>query len=164
MSNRIINVHWEGPMAWKEALKQGRKKGYVLYQIYGSHPVHGSDILLFIGKTKQFSTVKLEEHVWWTLHEEYDRVEVRLGSVGQWFDWEHWLKKRRSNVYPAPNRELMKKLSDIENLLILANQPLYNTQYKNEQGVGIENEIRIFNTGQMGRIMPEVSTDYFAPR
>ncbi|KMP12327.1 hypothetical protein UZ36_01035 [Candidatus Nitromaritima sp. SCGC AAA799-C22] len=163
MKDSIINVHWEGPMEWKEAIKKGRKKGYVLYQICGTHLVYGSDIPLYIGKTERFASVKLKEHDWWVLHEEYDRVKVRLGSVGKWFDWDHWFNNP-SKSYPAPKGQLKSQLADVEKLLVLANQPLYNTQYKSEETVQIKHDIRIFNTGQMGRLLPEISGTYFLNR
>jgi len=62
----------------------------VLYQICGTHPVHGSDLPLYIEKTNNFASVKLEELTGLTLYVEYDRVKVRLDSVGTWFDWGHW--------------------------------------------------------------------------
>ena len=98
-----------------------------------------------------------------TLHEEYDRMKVRLGSVGIWFDWGHWWNKAET-PYPAPKGELTNKLDSIKKLLVKANHPLYNTKYKNEETVGIPYDMRIFNTGQMGRILPEISGTYFLNR
>ena len=163
MGESIINIHWEGPFEWKEALKKGRKKGYVFFQICGTHPVYGSDLPLYIGKTNNFAIVKLDELTGLTLHEEYDRVKVRLGSVGNWFDWDHWWNKAET-PYPAPKGELKKKLEHIKKLLVIANHPLYNTKYKNEETIGIPHDMRIFNTGQMGRILPEISGTYFLNR
>ena len=85
----------------------------MLYQIRGSHPVYGSDLPLYIEKTNNFSSVKLDS---------------------------------------------------IKKLLVIANHPLYNTKYKNEETVGIPYDMRIFNTGQMGRILPEISGTYFLNR
>ena len=119
---------------FKEALKKGRNKGYVLYQICGTHPVYGSDLLLYVGKTDHFAKVKLEELTGLTLHEEYDRVKVRLGSDANWFDWDHWWNKAET-PYPAPKGELKSKIEDIKKLLVIANHPLYNTKYKTEDTI-----------------------------
>jgi hypothetical protein len=47
----------------------------------------------------------------------------------------------------------------IEKLMIYANQPAYNTSNKND--AKDSKEIRIFNTGHFGSLMPEISSWYF---
>ncbi len=42
-----INIKWEGPKNLEEAQKkENSKKDYGVYQIYGFHPVYGSNVLL----------------------------------------------------------------------------------------------------------------------
>jgi len=52
MMETIIHIEWEGPYSLNQlnTLKDLRKdRG--LYQIYGHHPVYGSNVLLYIGQT-----------------------------------------------------------------------------------------------------------------
>ncbi len=72
--------------------------------------------------------------------------------------------KQAETPYPAPKGELKNKLDSIKKLLVVANHSLYNTKYKNEETIGIPHDMRIFNTGQMGRILPEISGTYFLNR
>ncbi|MEE9259310.1 MAG: hypothetical protein V3U37_07175 [Nitrospinaceae bacterium] len=160
MTESIINIHWEGPYDWETAVRETENSGYVFYQIYGTHLVFGSNILFYIGTCKKMKK-KLPDHDWWVLHEEYDKVSIRLGSMGNWFDWEHWIEDR-DTVYPYPKRALGKMVNDAEKLLILANQPIFNV--KNKATAKIKHQVRIFNTGNMGRILPEVSSKYLLER
>jgi hypothetical protein len=50
MTERIIHIEWEGPYSLNQldTLKDLRKD-HVLYQIYGHHPVYGSNVLLYTG-------------------------------------------------------------------------------------------------------------------
>jgi hypothetical protein len=64
MEERIIHIEWEGPYSLNQldTLKDLRKdRG--LYQIYGHHPVYGSNVLLYIGQTvgRTFGE-RIEEH------------------------------------------------------------------------------------------------------
>lgn len=45
-----VHLQWEGPKTWEEKVKLKSAIDYGIYQIYGCHPVHGADCLLYIGK------------------------------------------------------------------------------------------------------------------
>jgi hypothetical protein len=64
MVERIIHIEWDGPYSLDQldSLKDLRKD-HGLYQIYGHHPIYGSNVLLYIGQTygRTFGE-RIEEH------------------------------------------------------------------------------------------------------
>jgi hypothetical protein len=47
---RIIHIEWEGPYSLSQLdTLNDLRKDYGLYQIYGHHPIYGSNVLLYIG-------------------------------------------------------------------------------------------------------------------
>ena len=54
MNGEIIHIDWDGPYRIEEINElNDEKKDYGIYQIYGTHPVYGSNVLLYIGKADQ---------------------------------------------------------------------------------------------------------------
>ena len=96
---------------------------------------------------------RLDKHDEW-IDYEYDEMKVRLGSIARFSSWDKW--DRDPKQYPNPGDGIIKK---IENLLIYANQPAYNKANKNS--AKDSKKIRIFNTGRLGMIFPEISSSYF---
>ncbi len=55
-----IDIWWEGPFDQDEIIDNDIDKNFYdntadkigLYQIYGTHPLYGNDVLLYIGRTK----------------------------------------------------------------------------------------------------------------
>src|SRR5208282_837811 len=45
-----IHVEWDGPLTFEQVvmLKNHEDKG--IYQIYGDHPIYGTNVLLYIGR------------------------------------------------------------------------------------------------------------------
>ncbi len=154
----IINIHWTGPYKLKEA-QDITNAGYVLYQIYGTHPVFGPKIPLYVGKTEcQNTGIRLAQHDYW-MEDEYDEVTIHLGSIGFFDNWNDWYDDEGES-YEKPPKALAKFIADIEKLLIVANQPLYNTQ--NRGAESFDHDFIIYNTGKMGRILPESSSEYYS--
>ena len=46
----VIEIEWEGPISVNDTIKLINDNDYGIYQIYGTHPVFGSNTLLYIGK------------------------------------------------------------------------------------------------------------------
>lgn len=46
----VIHVHWNGPFSLEDVEQKDDNFDYGVYQVYGSHPIYGSDVLLYIGK------------------------------------------------------------------------------------------------------------------
>ena len=52
MMETIIHIEWEGPYSLNQLdTLNDLRRDHGLYQIYGHHPVYGSNVLLYIGQT-----------------------------------------------------------------------------------------------------------------
>jgi hypothetical protein len=147
MREQIYVVHWEGPFLWEDRDKH-ITEDHVLYAIYGSHHLYGRDVLLYIGKTESDLRRRLAEHETW-VQNEYDAMTVRFASVGLFKNWDDWEEGER---YPAALPDVVQA---VEALLIYTNQPAYNS--KSKATIKLAEGFRIFNTGRLGHILPEVS-------
>jgi len=152
MKEKIYVVHWEGPYKWEEKESKVIEKSHVLYQIYGAHHLYGRDVLLYLGSTLRGS-IRLGEHDYW-VSDEYDTIKFRLGSIGEFKDWKDWENVER---YKKPKDD--KIVEQIESLLIYAHQPTYNQKCK--YSPNNVKRIRVFNTGKLGQLFPELSSLYF---
>jgi hypothetical protein len=148
----VLVAHWEGPYDFDEAVrKQSKNNALVLYACFGSHHLYGRDVLLYLGKAKNGVGKRLPSHKAWIQYE-YDRVSVRLASLGafkSWHDWElgeHYRKAQDATLRKA------------EALLIVSHQPAYNSQSKGR--AALAKGLRLFNTGRLGNLLPEVSFLY----
>ncbi len=155
MPEQIYEVYWNGPYKpgnIDKKIGDKNKEKYVLYKIYGSHPIYGNNVLLYIGMTEQGIFKRLNQHDYWMDEERYGKSKIYIASIGEFKDWDSSYK---SEVFDKPERELTEK---IEALLIYAHQPAQNIKNKNS-AKGSKN-IRIFNTGEFGALMPEISALY----
>lgn len=158
MKEIICDVYWEGPFNWdnRDSL---RNPNHVLYAIYGTHYVYGQKALLYIGMTETTITDRLADHTW--VNDECDTVMMRIASIGVHSDieawWRAWDEMSANDVYQRPDYEIIRA---VEDLLIYAHQPAYNTMGKGSLKVG--KWLRIFNTGKHGSLLPELSHAYFA--
>lgn len=151
---RTFVVHWEGPFKWHRRHRDIHPE-HVLYAISGLHPLYGRDVLLYIGKAENGLETRLNDHDADWVQDEYDPVTVRFASMGPFLGWKDWEKGER---YPRPE---LNDLRAVESLLILANQPAYNSAAK--QGgsnmAGLE-DLFVMNTGHIGNLLPEASYLY----
>ncbi len=76
-------------------------------------------------------------------------MTVRYGSIREFGGW----KNKKPYLVEV---SVVKK---VEALLIYANQPAYNS--RNKADAEIAKGIRIFNSGKLGHLLPEVSYRYF---
>jgi hypothetical protein len=125
----MIHLVWEGPMPIDKAFDAMGDKDFGLYTIYGTHPLSGSDALLYIGQSnmQQFGG-RLRHHAnTWGSHEPTD-LKVCLGRVAGWdpLTDEEWGNQidlaERLTVYftrPPANSCLIQKLKVKEPVLVL---------------------------------------------
>ena len=154
-NEKIYEVYWQGPYKPKNIEKKIKQKDfekYVLYSIYGSHPVYGDNVLLYIGMTEQGVNNRLIQHDYWMDEERYGPSKIYVASIG---DFKSWEESNNHSIFNKPDRKLIEK---IESLLIYAHQPSQNK--KNKNSADNSHGIRIFNTGQFGSLMPEISCLY----
>lgn len=156
---KIYDVYWEGPYYLDDILKDKNgkilKEWHCLYQIYGSHPTYGSDVLLYIGKTERSIKERILEH-YSRFSNQCDEVKVFFASFGEFINWEE--RNKIENYIPVGTENTM--LIAIEELLIYSHQPTYNSQSLSSTNFKKEN-FRIFNTGRRKSLMPEISTQFY---
>jgi len=140
-----INIQWEGPFKWDVALGMNDlKTDHGLYQIYGTHPVYGSDKLLYIGKAaKQTFAQRLGQEFWDWNSAGKANLEVHLGRL----------------IGPdnPDTCRLEQMIDEVEKLLIVANWPACNSSRLN---VVIESglcDCHVMNWGAFRDILPEVT-------
>jgi hypothetical protein len=143
-----VHVMWEGPYKHDKLsdLRNGNSD-YGVYQIYGAHPVYGSDVLMYIGKADQ------------------QTFGVRIPQT--YSDWEYFNSDpKRLTVYvgrlvgtgPTPNlSEWSRLIGLVEKLLIVAHWPGGNTQHINAGFEGDDKNVLVINLGAYRSLLPEVS-------
>jgi len=156
MNETICDVRWEGPFPWVERA-QWVRPNHVLYALYGTHHLYGQKQLLYLGRTEVDLGSRLAGHAKW-VQGEYDPMLVRIASISRYSNvegwWDAWDPKKR---YEKADRALVER---VEALLIYAHQPAYNSSLKSECNSAL-GMLRIFNTGQCGSLLPEISHAYF---
>lgn len=144
-SIECIHLQWDGPITWAEKDKLVSAKDYGIYQVYGCHPVHGADCLLYIGKAckRKFAT-RLKEHVDWMADADFGRLSIYVGRCSGWDG--------------TPSNPLWERQIDLsEKLLILAHRPGWNAQMNIDWKSPELARLHIFNWGCHRSLLPEVS-------
>lgn len=154
-----IDIWWEGPFNQEEIIdKKINEDEYDntadkigIYQIYGTHPLYGNDVLLYIGRTKGkkgfFDRLKNR----WVIENGNDaeNVTIYLGTIYS------------SNKTISKNEE-NRQIDLAEVLLIYALKPAYNSS--NIQSVGkqyFEKKYLIKNMNNYRNLFPVLSSEYF---
>ena len=150
----IYEVCWRGPYSEEslDSLTDEDNEKFVLYKIYGSHPVYGDNVLLYIGMTEQGVKKRLIQHDYWMDEERFGHSRIYFASIGK---FESWKISDETEIFDRLEREIIEK---VESLLIYAHQPVHNTKYRNSAKKS--KNIRLFNTGSFGVLMPEISGLY----
>lgn len=145
MGNLLIHIQWEGPIKLSELSKlNDESKDYGIYQIYGCHPVYGSDVLLYIGKAARQTFCSRISQEGWQWNRDADKLEIYAGYLA-------------GSVTPE-NEQWCKEIDLAEKLLIYSHAPAYNSQ--NIKAIPDNKElqdIHILNWGNHRDLMPEVS-------
>ena len=141
----VIHLQWDGPFTLEEIQGMNDNHDRGVYQVYGSHPVYGSDVLLYIGKAgEQTFSVRLQQEQW---HYNQDAGNIRY-YVGR-------LAGKRTPGHVEWGRQI----DLVETLLIHSHWPAANS--RNIQGLGghaaeIAN-LHVLNWGQRRSLLSEVS-------
>lgn len=139
-----IHIEWDGPFTLKEVRESKTLIDYGLYQVYGHHPIYGSDVLLYIGQAaKQTFSKRVAEEARWHDNRDAGRLKFYLGR----------LRGRRT-----PRRADWRRQIDLaERLLIMTLSPANNTQ-KSIGSLDTDlHQIHVFNYGHHRDLLPEVS-------
>ena len=152
MKPKQIHLFWQGPHELDDILKLTGPTDYGVYQVCGSLPAYGWDALGYIGMARDQSFgVRLKARVGalkdpWA--ENSYNIRIYTGRI----------HKTKGETHPTPE-EWGELIAAAERLLIAAHSPAWNGQ-----GVGeLKPEesdyghFHVFNWGQYGRLLPEVS-------
>ena len=149
----IIHVQWDGPYTYKEALKlKNEVVDYGVYQVYGSHPVYGSDVLLYLGKAdRQTFGKRLSQEYWHYINQDSARVAVYVG--------------RLHSYEGTPSIEMWsKQISTVERLLISSHWPAGNSSGLNTAFGEEFHHTHVLNWGAYRDLLPEVSGARYSDR
>ena len=156
-----IKIDWKGPYRldaedtlhekFSQSVFDVKKlfDGTGLYQIYGHHPIYGSNVLLYIGiTTDQSFSKRLQGRVWKDDNFDVNNIEIYLGKLVD------GTKKIQSVI----EKEMIK---NAEALLIYTHAPAKNSSNILSVDVSKIKNIRIQNYGNFRSLMPEISGNYW---
>jgi len=140
----IIHLDWEGPFTQSQIQELSGPSDYGVYQVYGTHPVYGSNVLLYIGLAEsQTFAQRLPQHGWCNMTSDAKQVSFYIGRLF-------------GNTHPD-NKTWGYHIKLAERLLIHAHKPAQNTQ---KELAGLENDlwfVHVVNWRYYRDLMPEVS-------
>lgn len=141
--SREINILWEGPFKLNELISlNDESKDYGIYQIYGGHPVYGTNVLLYIGKAAKQTFCERINQEGWDGNKNAKSLNIYIGRM----------------TGKTPTNELWcKEIGIAEKLLIYAHEPAFNSQNIKFIPEDDVKDIHIFNWGCYCDLMPEVS-------
>jgi len=149
----IVNIVWEKITYDQDVIRKfSSVTDYGIYQIYGKHPAYGNDALIYIGQASRqtFSTRLFER--WEFVESCASPHSIRIGRLvksSQQMDLLEWDEDRKIHMIEL-----------CERLLLHSHAPAFNKQ--NNCGLydinTKENNIHIFNWGDFGDLLPEVSS------
>jgi hypothetical protein len=143
-ATEIIHIEWDGPISFSEVKSLIGERDYGVYQIYGGHPVYGSDALLYIGKASaQHFGIRIPQQKHWADNRDSNRIAVYVGRLAG---------------DSTPSDQIWGRQIDLaERLLIFAHQPANNTQ-KSIQHIDADlQNVHVLNWGYHRDLLPEVS-------
>ncbi len=141
----FIHINWDGPHSLEAVEKLNGSTDLGVYQIYGSHPLYGSGVLLYIGRTGGRFAERALKHLVYRNNPDAGHVEVYIGRLF-------------GISRPATLDIWSRHIELAERLLIYANQPADNVQ--RELGEQLEKDLRrvhVLNWHRYRDLLPEVS-------
>lgn len=158
MQKEEIKIWWEGPFSIDDIIsgKIDNFKGDVksdskgLYQIYGSHPLYGDGVLVYIGRTQNKDGFKSRLNGRWVIENGNDpkNVKIYLGTIFS------------DSIDITNNENIMIEKAEV--LLINAMKPAFNSS--NIQSVKSDlqqEEYIVYNNGSYRNLYPILDSSYF---
>ncbi len=144
MITQQIHVQWDGPFSLEDIKQMHQQSDYGLYQVYGTHVVYGSNILLYIGKAscQTFGTRILQHSKWGYVPDEKE-LKVYVG--------------RFAGNEQISDDEWSRQISIAEKLLIYTHSPALNSSNINSVGGDVPIDSHVYNWGNRRNLLPEVS-------
>jgi hypothetical protein len=141
----IIHINWYGPYTPARLGELNNEDyDYGVYQIYGAHPVYGSNVLLYIGKAEgQTFSVRLNQEEWIRYLPDAENVQIYVG--------------RLAGKATPNDSQWCKEIDLSEKLLIHTHKPAFNSQNIRSIPDKALQDIHIVNWYNHRDLMSEVS-------
>ena len=144
---KTIELLWEIVPSNKEE-KYVDLTGKGIYQIYGTHPIYGRNVLLYIGMTITDLNMRLKQHKNSWIKYEYDPVAIYVGKIAA------------NSQFPTLDES--DDIEKAESLFIYYCAPAYNSNSLS----GIKSDLRgegivVRNYGKIGSLPIELSTAWY---
>lgn len=144
MNENIIHIDWDGPYKLKQLSElKGEKTDYGIYQIYGTHPIYGSNVLLYLGKADKQTFGDRIAQEGWEINSDAERLKIYVG--------------RLAGEATPTNEQWSMEISLAEKLLIYSHKPAFNAQSLKSIPDNELQNIHILNWGNYCDLMSEVS-------
>lgn len=150
-SSLIIKISWDGLYSLSNLSEvDNEETDYGVYQIYGTHPIYGADVLLYIGKAdlQTFKTRISQEG--WVYNCDSKNVKIYVG--------------RLSGDKTPPAAQWSREIALAEKLLIYSHSPARNAQNLNSIPVSYILNVHVLNFGNHRSLLPEVSGGRYTDR
>lgn len=142
----VIHLQWDGPFTLQEVYEMNDNHDYGVYQVYGSHPVYGSDVLLYIGKASQQTfSARLQQQDQFLYNQDAGNIRYYVG--------------RLAGEQTPSNSKWAHQIDLVETLLIHSHWPAANSRNIQTLG-GHAAEIadtHVLNWAQRRSLLSEVS-------
>lgn len=140
----LIQIHWEGPYKLTDLpTLMNEETDYGIYQIYGKHPIYGSDVLLYIGKADYQTLGKRISQEDWLNTNDSNNTKIYVGKL---------------HGPQTPTEEQWSKEIDLaERFLIYVHKPAYNSRSISSLPDSELQAIHILNWGHHKDLLPELS-------
>ncbi len=152
-----INILWEGPFNIEEI--QGNKidstkydvksNSIGLYQIYGSHPLYGNGVLVYIGRTQDGFNKRLKKR--WVIENGNDseNIKIYLGTI-------------YCDSCKLEEEDIHEKIKKSESILINAMKPAFNSSnIQSTKEESSEDRFIVYNVGDYRSLYPILDSNYF---
>lgn len=149
MPKVTINIEWDGPFQIDDVKKFNSESDHGFYQVYGSHPVYGSNTLLYIGRAsiQTFGTSVFQEG--WGYHNNEYGLQIHLG--------------RLLTNGPLKIKQRQTLIEEVFRLLVYAHSPAYNaTHINNVHEDEVLQDFHILNWKSHRDLLPEISGSRWA--
>ena len=139
-----IHVHWDGPFSLEDVEQKDNDYDYGVYQVYGSHPIYGSDVLLYIGKASDQTFSRRIQQEEWDYNQDGQNIRYYLG--------------RLAGQRTPRNTKWENQISTVEKLLIHSHWPAGNSKFIKSLGENPpSHNVHVLNWGHRRDLLNEVS-------
>jgi hypothetical protein len=140
----IIHINWYGPYKLEGLDKINNDDcDYGVYQVYGTHPIYGSNVLLYIGRAvdQTFCTRLSQEE--WTSNEDSGNVQIYIGRI--------------AGGSTPEDKQWCREIELAEKLLIHTHKPALNSQNIRSIPDLKLLDVHVLNWENRRDLLPEVS-------